>query len=304
MGRACTILEDEMTSTQLAFVFWLACVPGVFCLCVWGQSPLSTTPGPVAETLALDESDGEVFSWEFLDLDDPCAVKDAAGDALLTFGGFDANDRLVWMKGFESLDAWRAYARNDPRLASDKTGQIGWALSGGKEDVFWQLQAILYLCGEYRNVIEAIESRPVIYDDNRRTWLVPGIELTGGENRFELATATLFWNPRVSSAYGGTSSWDNFPPLAALAHELVHVYQRVVEDRPTYTSPLQAPAMKYENLVRHAFHRRVPGNGGVRPRPGNAGFYLGPVFQYLFDDLEWADWSPSDVPLLDVFEEQ
>ena len=77
---------------------------------------------------------------------------------------------------------------------------------------------------------------------------LPGIELTGGDNRFDLSTATVFWNPNVSSAAGGVQPWDRFPPLVALAHELVHAYQRIVEDETTYTSPLQVPAMKEENL--------------------------------------------------------
>jgi hypothetical protein len=275
-------------------VLCLACVLGASPIHVLGQNPAATA----------SDSAGRVFSHEFLDLSDPCAVRDAAGKAMLTFGGFDANDRLVWVKGFESIDAWLAYARNDPNLAADKAEQTGWALAGGKEDIFWQLRAIIYLCPEYRKIIAAIESRPVIYDGNRRTWLVPGVELTNRENRFDLLTANVFWNPRVSWAWGGPLLWDKFPPLAALAHEVAHAYQRIVEDRPTYTSPLQVPAMKYENLVRHAFHRRVPGNGAVRPRPGNAGFYLDNEFQYLFDDLEWADWSPAFVPLLDVFEKK
>jgi hypothetical protein len=247
---------------------------------------------------------GAIYSHAFLDLDDPCAVRDADGNARLTFAGFDANDQLIWAKGFESLDAWRAYAGNDPCMASEKTGQVGWALSGGQEDIFWQLQAIFYLCPEYRNLVAAIESRPVVYDGTRKTWLTPGIQLTGADNRFDLATATIFWNPTVSSAAGGVKTWDRFPPLVALAHELVHAYQRIVEDETTYRSPLQIAAMKAENLIRHAFRRRVPGYGDLRPRPGNAGFYLGTMLQYLFDDVQWADWSLSYAPWLDVFLEQ
>ncbi len=256
------------------------------------------------ESLALDAPVGGICSYEFLDLDDPCALRDVAGNGLLTFGGFDANDRLVWVNGFESIDAWRAYARNDPCLADDRTEQVGWALSGGKEDIFWQLQALIYLCPEYRNIIGAIESRPSIYDGNRKMWLVPGIELTGADNRFDLSTTTIFWNPSVTTAAGGAQPWDKFPPLVALAHELVHAYQRIVEDKTTYASSLQIPAIKEENLIRHAFYRRVPGYGDIKPRPGNAGFYQGPMLQYLFDTVEWADWPLSYAPLLDVFMQQ
>jgi hypothetical protein len=279
-----------MDYMRFGSVLWLLCISILSQACVWGQNPAS---GPA----------GEIFSYEFLDLDDPCAVRDTAGRATLSFAAFDANDRLIWVRGFEGIDAWCAYARNDPCLAGGKTVQVGWALCGGKEDIFWQLQAILYLCPEYCNLIEAIESRPAIYDGNRRTWLVPGVQATTGENRFDLVTAVVFWNSRAAVAYDGSASWDHFPPLAALAHELIHAYQRILEDRPTYTSPLQVPAMEYENLVRLAFHRKVSDNQAVQPRPGNAGFYLGTEFQYFFDDLDWADWSPSFVPLLDVFVE-
>lgn len=299
-----------MSYARLWFALGLVCVLSIAPGRVRGQGPAAPDAiGPAASDLArgdlaLDAPDGAISSYGFLDLDDPCAVRDAVGNAVLTFGGFDANDRLIWVKGFESIDAWRAYAGNDPGLANDRAEQVGWALSGGKEDIFWQLQAILYLCPEYRNIMESIESRPSIYDGNRKTWLAPGIELTGADNRFDLSTATVFWNPTVSSAAGGAQPWDRFPPLVALAHELVHAYQRLVEDETTYTSSLQIPAMKAENLIRHAFYRRVPGYRDIRPRPGNAGFYQGPMLQYLFDVVEWADWSPSYVPLLDVFMEQ
>jgi hypothetical protein len=294
MGSPC---RDRQRRKSLARL-WL--MLGSVCL----LSIPSAASDPAAGDSAGDVPGDGICSYGFLDLDDPCAVRDPNGNALLTFGGFDANDRLTWVKGFESLDAWDAYARNDPCLANDRTEQVGWALSGGKEDIFWHLQAILYLCPEYRNLMEAIESRPIIYDGNRKMWLVPGIELTHADNRFDLSTATLFWNPGVSSAAGGVQPWDRFPPLVALAHELVHAYQRIVEDAITYTSSLQIPAMKEENLIRHAFYRRVPGYRDIRPRPGNAGFYEGPVLQYLFDVVEWADWSPGYAPLLDVFAEQ
>jgi hypothetical protein len=282
-----------MDRMRLSTVFCVACTLGTGSICAWGQSPVATSA----------ERGGQIVSYEFLNLDDPCAVRDADGRAMLTFGAFDADDELVWAKGFANVDAWGAYARNDPCLAGDKTQQVGWLLSGGKEDIFWQLQTIVYLCPECRNIMEAIESRPTIYDGLRRIWLTPRIEWTTGDNRFDLMTAVVFWNPRVTSAFSGGAPWDDFPPLAALAHELVHAYQRVVEDRLTYTSPLQVSAVKHENLMRQAFRQKVPGYERVQPRPGNAGFYLGPEFQYLFDSLQWDDWSPSYVPLLDVFVE-
>ena len=282
-----------MDRMLLSTVFCVACTLGAGSICAWGQNPVATS----------GERGGGIVSHEFLNLDDPCAVSDADGRAMLTFGAFDADDELVWAKGFANVDAWIAYAGNDPCLAGVKTQQAGWTLSGGREGIFWQLQAIVYLCPECRSLLEAIESRPAIYDGLRRIWLTPRVERTTGDNRFELITAVVFWNPNVMSAFGGAAPWDEFPPLAALAHELMHAYQRVVEDRLTYTSPLQAPAVKFENLMRRAFHRKVPGYDRVRPRPGNAGVYLGPEFQYLFDTLEWGDWSPSYVPLLDVLVE-
>ena len=310
--------QTPRSLARLWLMLGLVCVFSIPPARVWGQSPApadavpSAATDPAARDLALDVPVDGICWYGFLDLDDPCAVRGADGDAVLSFGGFDVNDRLIWVKGFESIDAWRTYARDDPCLANDRTGQVGWALSGGNEDMFWQLQTLLYLCPEYRNIVESIESRPIIYDGNRKTWLVPGIELTGADNRFDLSTATIFWNPTVSSAAGPGAqqpsglgqSWDRFPPLVALAHELVHAYQRIVEDAATYTSALQIPAMKEENLIRYAFYRRVPGYRDIRPRPGNAGLYEGPVLQYLFDVVEWADWLPSYAPLLDVFREQ
>lgn len=265
----------------LGLAFVLAVTPA----CVWGQGSTAVN---------------EICSYEFLDLDDPCAVSDANGAPLLSFAAFDANDRILWVRGFESLSRWYEYAANDPCLAGGKSEEVGWALSGGNEEIFWPLRAIVYLCPEYRNVLESIESRPQVYDGSRRIWVTVNIKLTTGESYFDLRLGTLFWNRSRSSAFGGQASWDNFPPLVALAHELIHTYQRAVEDRSGYTSPLQIPAMKYENLMRDAFHRKVPGNGDIRPRPGNAGVLLEASLQYLFDDFDWADWSARYVPLLDV----
>ena len=288
----------DMSLAWLGFLLGFICILGVCPARVWSQSPASAD---TIEPVPPERPIGVIFSYGFLDLDDPCAVKDANDNAMLTFGGFDANDQLVWVKGFQGIDAWRVYAAHDPCLVNDRTAQVGWTLSGGKEDIFWQLQALIHLCPEYRRTIKAIESRPLIYDGAHKMWLTPGIELTGAENRFDLSTATLFWNPTVSSAAGGVQPWDKFPPLVALAHELIHAYQRILEDETTYTSSLQAPAMKDENLIRHAFYRRVPGYRDIKPRPGNAGFYQGPVLQYLFDTVEWVDWSLAYTPLLDVF---
>ncbi len=293
-----------MSLARLWFAFGLVCAVSILPAPIVGRHLASVDTIPPVPDSALDAPAGAICSYEFLNLNDPCVVRDADGKALLTFGGYDANDRLVWARGFESLDTWRAYASNDPCLASDKAGQVGWGLSGGKDDIFWQLQAILCLCPEYRNLVEAIESRLLLYNGNRKTWLAPTIQLTGADNRFDLATATIFWNPAVSSAAGGVQPWDRFDPLVALAHELVHAYQRIVEDETTYSSPLQVAAMKEENLIRQAFYRRVPGYSDLRPRPGNAGFYLGTMLQYLFDDVGWADWLPGYVPLLDVFLEE
>jgi hypothetical protein len=269
---------------------------------------LNLTPAPVenrvsASSLAVD-ANGPVFSYRFLDLDDPRVVRDTAGDAMLTFAGYDANDVLIWTRGFGSIDAWCTYAASDPCLAGSKTEQPGWFLSGGDEEIIWQLQAIVYLCPEYRNLLRAIESRPVVYDGRGDAWLTLSVELTSDLNQFDLRTATVLWNPATSYIFGRATNWASFPPLVGLAHELVHAYQRVAENEPTYRSPLQIAAMKDENLVRYAFYRKVPGHEDVRPRPGNLGAYLNGVYQYLFDDFEWPDWSPAYAPLLDVFQEQ
>jgi hypothetical protein len=273
----------------MGFVAGIVLILVAFSACAWGQG---------------SAAGGEICSYEFLDLNDPCAVTDANGAPLLSFAAFDANDRVLWVRGFESVGDWYAYAASDPCLAGGKTEQIGWTLSGGNEEIFWPLQAIGYLCPEYRNVLESIESRPQVYDGSRRIWVTVNIQLTTGDSYLDLRLGTLFWNRSKSSALGGQAAWDDFPPLVALAHELIHTYQRAVEDRSGYTSPLQVPAMKYENLMRDAFRRKVPGNTDIRPRPGNAGVLLEAALQYLFDDFDWADWSARYIPLLDLSQEE
>jgi len=254
--------------------------------------------------MAQVDPNAVAYSYAFLDLTDPCAVQDANGTALLTFARYDTNDALVWTEGFRDIDAWCDYARSDPDLSAAKTDQAGWWLCRGGEDVFWPLQALLYICPAYRSVVETVESRPLLYDVRAGVWGEPGIVLTDGPNLCYQATALVSWNPTISSVYSGTRLWHRFPPLVGLAHELIHAQQRVLEDEYAYGRGLQAGAMKGENLARYAFHRKVPGNEDLRPRPGGQGYYLNGQFQDYFDDIEWENWSPDFSPLLDVFEEE
>lgn len=223
---------------------------------------------------------------------------------MLSFARFDVNDTVIWVRPFEDIDAWCDYARSDPDLSAAKTEQVGWTLCHGNEEVFWPLQALLYVCPFYRSVVAAVESRPILHDVRTGTWGEPGIELTDGENLCYQGTATISWNPQISSVYGQVRLWHSFPPLIGLAHELIHAQQRVLEDEYTYGRTLQIDAMKGENLARYAFYRKVPGNENLRPRPGNQGYYLNARFQTYFDDMEWQDWTPDFSPLLDVFEEE
>jgi hypothetical protein len=243
-------------------------------------------------------------AYRFLDLIDPCAVRDERDAPLLTFARFDANDTLVRARGFENIDAWCDFARSDPDLSSAKTEQAGWMLCRGDEDVFWPLQALLYVCPAYRSVVQAVESRPLLYDVRAGVWGEPGIVLTDGENLCYQATALVSWNPNITSVFGAVRLWHSFPPLVGLAHELIHAQQRVLQDEYTYGKTLQIEAMKGENLARYAFYKKVPGYKDLRPRPGNQGYYLNSRFQDYFDDIEWEDWSPDFSPLLDVFLEE
>ncbi len=257
-----------------------------------------------ASAMSQVDANGLAFSYGFLDLADPCAVRDEQGVTMLTFARLDANDTLVWAEGFESIDAWCGYARSDPDLSSARTEQVGWMLCHGDEDIFWPLQALLYVCPAYRSVVQAVESRPTLYDVRAGVWGTPGIELTDGENLCYQATAVISWNPTIASVFGRAKLWHSFPPLVGLAHELIHAQQRVLEDEYTYGRTLQIDAMKGENLARHAFYRKVPGHKDLRPRPGNQGYYLDARFQDYFDDIDWEDWTPDFSPLLDVFEEE
>ena len=260
-----------------------------------------TGPTPAVGQVDANEL---AYAYGFLDLLDPCAVSDEQGLPMLTFARFDANDALVWAEGFDSIDAWCRYARSDPDLSAAKTEQGGWMLCHGDEEVFWPLQALLYIHPASRSVVEAVESRPRLYDVRAGVGGTPGIELTDGENLCYQATAIVSWNPAIASVFGRAKLWHSFPPLVGLAHELIHAQQRVLEDEYTYGKTLQIDAMKGENLARYAFYRKVPGHEALRPRPGNQGYYVNARFQDYFDDMEWGDWSPDFNPLLDIFEEE
>jgi len=277
-------------------------LPGLL-LCIV-LAPLLFILGHAAAQIAPADSNAVAFSYGFLELDDPRVVADANGVAMLTFACFGEDDNLLWTRGFASIDAWCTYARNDPNLSAQKTEQTGWALCLGDEEIFWPLQALLYICPSVRDTVAAIESRPLVYDRFARAYKSPHIEFTDGENLCQQPSATVLWNPTITRAYGAPVAWDTFPPLVGLAHELVHARQRVVEDKQIYGPVLQIDAMKDENLARYAFYRRVPGNESLRPRPGNKGYYRNGEFVAYFEDVEWSEWSPSFDPVLDIFEDE
>ncbi len=281
------------------------CAVRVLWLSLW-VCAVATLVLPACAAAQAKATDPNVitFSYGFLDLADPRAVVDANGVAMLTFACFGEDDNLRWTQSFVDIDAWCTYARNDPNLSAQKTEQTGWALCLGDEEIFWPLQALLYICPSVRDTVAAIESRPLVYDRFARAYKSPHIEFTDGENICQQPSATVLWNPTITRAYGAPVAWDTFPPLVGLAHELVHARQRVVEDKQIYGSVLQIDAMKDENLARYAFYRKVPGNESLRPRPGNKGYYRNGEFVAYFEDMEWSEWSPSFNPVLDVFEDE
>ncbi len=277
---------------------------GLVGLFLWGAFVVAPSPAGYAgpQTLVPD-ANAVVFSYDFLDLDDPRVVSEGDGAPKLTFACFDEDHHLVWTRGFADIDAWCEYARNDADLSARKTELTGWAMSQGNEEIFWPLQALMVLCPAVRDTVAAVESRPLVFDRFARTWKTPHIEFTTGENFCHQPSATVFWNPTITRAYGSPMAWDTFPPLVSLAHELVHAWQRVVEERHIYGASLEIGAVKGENLVRYAFYRKVLGHDWLRPRPGNRGYYVNGTFAAYFEDMEWSEWWPGFEPALDTFTE-
>jgi hypothetical protein len=275
---------------------------GLVGLFLWGASlTVLFATGHVRAESFIPDADVVLFSYDFLDLDDPRIVSDGDAAPMLTYACFDEDGALVWTRGFTDIDAWCEYARNDPGLSARKTTQVGWAMSQGNEEIFWPLQALMVLCPAVRDTVAAVESRPLVFDRFARAWKTPHIEFTTGQNFCHQPSATVYWNPTITRAYGSPMAWDTFPPLISLAHELVHAWQRVVEDKQIYGPTLEIAAIQGENLARHAFYRKVPGNESLRPRPGNRGIYRNGAFTAYFEDLEWSEWWPGSEPALDTF---
>jgi len=89
--------------------------------------------------------------------------------------------------------------------------------------------------------------------------------------------------------HAGEHAWHTFPGAAVLAHELQHAYQLAGEGWYPQRNRIRAEegAMRIENLIRYAFHTKVPGWGGLLPRPGRL---------RATPDISWDDWSPEWIP--------
>jgi RHS repeat-associated protein len=238
-------------------------------------------------------------SFGFLAMDDPAAT---AG--MLTFAIY-SDDGSIWRTfAYGSLEEWMDDVKSGAfdRFFSEewKENQAGWKLSGGDEDVFWQLQTLIFLCGDQNFSSDPENSWLSVADwiseiENAETTVTlkawPGAVMPANVGYNVLSHEVSYYPDATSVDGGGSRAWHTFPGLAILAHELEHAHQHVVEGyNPAalrHRKRAEQGAMRVENLIRHAFYTKVPGWEDLVPRPG---YSIGTA------DMSWAEWSPYWLP--------
>jgi RHS repeat-associated protein len=205
-------------------------------------------------------------------------------DDLLRFAWIDDKTKqqtIIWKgKGFEGENGWLKWAATNPTFGGYENSAIenrdGWELSNGNWNVFWQLQAIIYL-GADGGFIRQIESEGNVKIVVNRTW-----NPLFGYNWYNPSANTLYWNPnchqiseyarvRVNEGEQWTEhEWNRTHAWANLVHELAHARDDVYNTRGSFKE-FEVAAVAAENWAREALFDKVPGNQDINPRPGYQG---------------------------------
>ena len=237
-------------------------------------------------------SDPSGLYFKFLDMEDD--------DGLLRFAWIDdkTDDKtkqqtIIWNgSGFEGQDGWLRWAESNPTFKgyenSDITSRDGWELSDGNTDLFWQLQAIIYL-GADGGLIKQIESIGHATIVMNRTY-----SHRFGYNWYDPWANIVYWNPdfhevsRVREHDSWTDAeWNRTHAWANLVHELAHVRDDLYGTIGLYYE-FEVAAVAAENWAREAFFKKVPGKQDIYPRPG---------YQGTWEDLgktaaeAWAEYN-------------
>jgi RHS repeat-associated protein len=238
----------------------------------------------------VDPSGLADYTYGFLDL-----AASAAG--LLTFACFDSDKNIVWTTEFSDLASWQKWI-SSPRWFGSKKEQLpGYHLTGGNEQLFWDIQTLIYLGykDDWESKIAAIEKagRRAL----EQTSVISGSRY---QCKAQDGIGTVLWRRSQSVMYGGMRGWHRYPNLAALAHELGHAYDDVTNGMVWPASleesiRTEKVAMEHENQIRYAFYRKVPGYSWVLPRPayGFSRLYpdvYPPLSSDLHPDIMWDEW--------------
>lgn len=238
----------------------------------------------------------------------------------LTFACFNDDDSMKWFHRFDNLDqliSWRKYIYY--RSGTHWTTQTGGALANGNEDVFWAVQALIYLGYEwdYGSRIRMIEDADITVSpvDTSRGPVYDGI------------AKEVSWAPTAlageETLFSGLSqkdrrNWHRSPSLVILAHELGHAYDDVTRGFQWRTRTNAAGNTLYqypkgeelvreqigiiqENQFRFAFFSKVPGYEWVRPRPSVGWSFTRPWYDsetsHLHSNTSWEAWPWYTIPL-------
>ena len=218
----------------------------------------------------------EKYSW--------AGVKQVQEEQLLTFvrfkngifGFIDLNEEVpddaVWSKDFDNIDAWMTWAKDNPNFGFDDLcpydERVGWEMANGDEEVFWAVQALIYLGYEenFGGTIAALQAAGVTIDT------ISGYYTEGGEintSYYTQDSKTVTWNTTTNDGnFYNTSDdqyrqWFKYHPLTALAHELGHAIDALDGPFPydTFEEKYAAElfAVDWENSFRYKFYKKVPG---------------------------------------------
>jgi len=198
---------------------------------------------------------GLIWRLYFLNTDDPAYIPDSNMTVQLWNDGV-----LTWTQPYDTLEQLYTTLEDTIQEENWMESQPGWLLSGGNRDIFWAVKTLQWMDVFTSEEISRMENAGIrIVNNSGRD-----IRFGNSANGFIGQEDRIYWNPterHCTPSGQEPANWNNFPPLAGLAHEMGHALDFVLHGSTT-----ERPAIRKENAARYAFYLKFPGNENIWPR--------------------------------------